>query len=288
MKKLLTLLLLFIGGNVAFGQPGNDDCSGLIDLGIAPICPAVDTFTNMDATLSVVFSDPLLNIPACFEGGVVNSDVWFSFTVPADGSVVDFTVIASGVNGPNGAILQPEVAVYRGDCLLDELQELNCATSVLGESQVEIDLLGLTPGLTYFLRIADWSASATPNWGDFELCVKEYDPVFNMGEEPSTAACSGTLYDSGGPDADYGSGENLTFTICPEDFHQCIFINVNSYNFENNFDFLTFYAGNSTSAPQITQLSGAGANFEVQAFSDCVTVAFHSDASITAPGFELT
>jgi gliding motility-associated-like protein len=288
MKKHFTFLFLLIGSCAVFSQPVNDDCSGLIDLGEAPVCPAADTFTNVDATQSVVFSDPGLNIPACFEGGVVDRDVWFSFTVPSDGSVVDFTVTVTGVTGPNGAIVQPEIAIYRGDCLLDELQELNCAAALAGESQVETDLLGLTPGLSYFLRIADWTASATPNWGDFELCVKEYEPVFNMGEASSTGVCDGTLYDSGGPAGDYGNNENLTFTICPEVFHQCIFINVVSYDLENNFDFLTFYAGNSTNAPQITQLSGAGAGFEVQAFSDCVTVAFNSDGSFTAPGFELT
>ncbi|TAK43066.1 MAG: T9SS type B sorting domain-containing protein [Saprospiraceae bacterium] len=288
MKKHFTFLLLFFSTSAIFSQPTNDDCSGLIDLGEAPICPVVGIFTNVDASESVVFSDPGLNIPACFEGGVVDRDVWFSFTVPNDGSVVDFTVMVTGVNGPNGAIMQPQVAIYRGDCLLDELQELDCAAALPGDSQVDIDLLGLTPGLSYFLRIADWTASATPNWGDFELCIKEYDPVFNMGEAPSTAVCAGTLFDSGGPAGDYGSNENLTFTICPQDFHQCIFINVASYDFENNFDFLTFYAGSSTNAPQITQLNGSGGGFEVQAFSECVTVAFHSDGSVQAAGFELS
>ena len=288
MKKILLTCSLICTFIFSFAQPSNDDCSGLLDLGQAPVCPVPDTFNNVGATLSSVFSNPLENIPSCFTGGVINRDVWFSFLVPPDGSVVNFTLELTGVDGPNGSILQPQVAVYRGECLPDELQELDCVTSAPGESFVELDLLGLTPGLPYFLRISDWSASATPNWGDFVLCVKEYEPVFNMGQETYTASCYGTLYDSGGPDEDYGNSENLTFTICPSDFHQCIFINVQSISLEDDFDFLNFFAGSSVTAPQISDLTGFGSGVEIQASSSCVTIQFDSDASVNDEGFELT
>lgn len=288
MKKLFALALLIAGSVSLFAQPANDDCIGLIDLGEAPICPIPDTFHNVDATLSVVFSQPNENIPSCFEGGVIDRDVWFSFQVPVDGSVTDFTISVTGVDGPNGSITQPQVAVYRGDCELDGLQELDCATSSLGETEVVFDLLGLTPGLTYFLRIADWTASAMPNWGDFVLCVDEYDPVFNMGDAASTTSCAGTLFDSGGPNGDYGNSENFTFTICPDDFHQCIFIDLTQFNIETNFDNLTFFAGDDTSDPQITNVTGAGGGIELQTFSDCLTVQFTSDGSVADAGWELT
>lgn len=288
MTRLLTFLFSLFLAFSAFAQPSNDDCSGLIDLGVAPVCPVPDTFNNVGATLSLVFLNPLENIPSCFTGGIVDRDVWFSFTVPPDGSVLDFTIEVTGVEGPNGSIQQPQIAVYRGDCQLDELQELGCATALPGEDKVEIDLLGLTPGLPYFLRVSDWSASALPNWGDFVLCVKEFEPVFNMGEETFTASCSGTLYDSGGPDGDYASNETLTFTICPDEFNQCIFINVNSFNLENTFDFLNFYAGDDITAPLLTDLTGSGSNVEVQAAGGCVTILFDSDFSVADEGFELT
>ncbi len=288
MHKFLTFFTLFFLAFNLSAQPSNDDCSGLIDLGEAPICPFPDTFNNVDATQSVVFSSPLDNIPSCFTGGVVDRDVWFSFTVPADGSILDFTIELTGVGGPNGSILQPQLAVYRGDCLLDELQELDCVTSAPGETSLDLDLQGLTPGLPYFLRISDWSASGTPNWGDFVLCVKEFVPVYNMGDETSSTSCFGTLYDSGGPDGDYSNNENLTFTICPDDFHQCIFINVNSFDLENDFDFLNFYAGPNISAPSITDLTGSGSNVEIQVHSSCVTIQLDSDFSVSDQGFELT
>ncbi|MFT5765162.1 MAG: hypothetical protein ACI8X3_002599, partial [Saprospiraceae bacterium] len=121
MKKVLifTLTLLFLGNLAA--QPVNDECMGLINLGIAPICPHPDTFNNVDATLSMVFSDPGMNIPGCFNG-TGDRDVWFQFTTPAD--ITDFNITITGVSGPNGSITQPQVAVYRGDCSLDNLSEL--------------------------------------------------------------------------------------------------------------------------------------------------------------------
>jgi gliding motility-associated-like protein len=288
MKKTLTFLSLLLSFNIAFAQPANDDCIGLTDLGIAPICPVLDTFTNVNATQSVVFSSPTDNIPSCFTGGTVDRDVWFMFTVPPDGSVVDFTITVTGVVGPNGSIQQPQVAIYRGECLLDELQELDCATAAPNNDEVEINLIGLTPGLPYFLRISDWSASGTPKWGDFVLCISEYVPVFNMGDETFTAACAGTLYDSGGPTGNYSGNENHTFTVCPQDFTQCIFLDVQSYSTEVDFDFLEIYLGNSTNAPQLTSLNGFGTNLQLQVHGQCVTFQFTSDGSINDEGFALT
>ncbi len=289
MKKNLLLLSFLFSLSTLFAQPINDDCGGLIDLGTAPICPAVlDTFTNVGATSSVTASNPAFEVPACFNGGIVDRDVWFMFTVPTDGSLVDIQIDITGVDGPNGSITQPQVAVYRGDCLIDELQELACATSGLGENAITIDLESLTPGLDYFLRINDWTASATPNEGDFVICIDEFDPCFNLCDVENTSDSSeGKLYDSGGPDGDYMNNEDCTFTICPSAFHQCIFIDVIDYQIESGFDNLIFYAGEDTNAPQIFSLTGTGSNFGVQASSDCVTIQFTSDGSVTNPGFFL-
>ncbi|MEK7254664.1 MAG: gliding motility-associated C-terminal domain-containing protein, partial [Bacteroidota bacterium] len=265
-----------------------DDCSGIVHLGTAPICPVPDTFNNVGATTSLVFSNASMNIPACFTGGVVNRDVWFSFDVPASGDLVDFTLKITGINGQNSSLKQPQVAVYRGDCELDGLEILTCATSGLGSSQLDLDLLGLTPGLTYFLRISDWSASASPNSGDFVLCLKEYDPVFNMGEAPSASACAGTLFDSGGPSGSYSNSQNQTFTICPSEFHQCIFVNVVILQTEQSSDYLRFFAGTNTSAPSLGSLDGFADNVQLQVNSSCLTVQFTSDGSFTDAGFELT
>ncbi len=287
MKGLFIFIPLFFSFSNLFAQPSNDDCSGIIDLGTIPICPHPDTFTNFGATKSIPFTNPSDNLPSCFTGGVINRDVWFQFLVPPDGSVVDFTIELTGVNGPNGSIVQPQIAVYRGDCLIDGLAELFCATAAPGETEVSIELVGTTPGLPLFLRISDWSASGTPNWGDFQLCVKPFDPVFNMGEESSTTSCFGTLYDAGGPNADYPSGQNNSFTVCPQIFTECIAVDIVLVSTEEGFDFLRVFAGDDTNSPLLANFDAYGTNVQLQVPGQCVTFQFISDGSIQDEGFEL-
>ncbi len=288
MIRILPFLFFFFTHIILFAQPSNDECATLINLGEAPICPVLDTFNNVLATASVISSTTNGNIPSCFNGSAPDADVWFSFDIPADGSLVDVQIELDAVDGPNGEILQPQMAIYRGDCSIDGLEELDCVAALAGENSLEILLLGLTPGFTYYLRVEDWSASASPNWGDFVLCIKEPDVEFNMGDTDLVSFCSGTLYDSGGPDATYSNGENNTFTICPSDPHSCINIDLISANIENNFDNLTFYAGNSTAAPVFLNITGGSGATSFGLDSDCVTIGFTSDGSVTQAGFELT
>jgi gliding motility-associated-like protein len=287
MKHLFTIIFSTIFSYGLLAQPINDDCSGIIDLGEIPYCSAPAQYTNVDATASNI--DPLNNIPVCFTSGGVARDVWFQFTVPADGSILDVTVSVLGNTAGNGTMQNPQVAVYRGDCVFEGLAELDCASAPNGVNEVTLDLFGLTPGLTYFLRINDYSASATPNAGTFRLCVEEYVANIIMGETLTSSSCTGTLFDSGGEGGDYSSGENLTFSVCPQDFTQCIIFNVVEYNTEAGFDFLGFYVGPDLTGIEVIQLDGSGSNFEVQIpTQNCATVAFSSDGSIVDQGFQIT
>ena len=287
MKSTFFLIFFSLVSWALWSQPVNDNCSGLIDLGTLPSCNTSNIYTNVGASASNIGFG---NNPSCFNGGAANRDVWFAFTVGNDFTDVTITVLGTA-SGPNGQpIGNPQIALYRGDCELDGLAELACISAADGSAQVALDVLGLTPGVTYYLRINDYSASAAPNAGDFTLCVDEYVPAINIGTSPGSSACFGTLYDSGGPDADYGGGENHTFVICPSDFHECIIIDLLSFATENGFDRVNFFAGNSTSAPLIASATGVdnGNEFEVFASSQCVTVQFISDGSLNNEGFELT
>jgi gliding motility-associated-like protein len=280
-------LCFLLSSSLSAQAPVNDDCPGIIDLGDIPICPVPGTFTNVDATGSVVFTDINMNQPSCWNGSQPETDVWFSFNVPVASPILDITVEVNGVAGPNGAILQPQVAIYRGECLLDEMEELACATSAVGETTVEVDLIGLDPGFTYFIRIEDWSATAANNWGDFEICLKEPEQIFNMGEEPGSGACEGTLFDSGGPDGNYQNNEFNTFVICPNTTTNCINIDVVSTQIETNFDNLTFFEGDDINGSQLWNFTGTGGAVSLQLGGDCITVLFDSDFSVVQAGFEL-
>ena len=103
------------------------------------------------------------------------------------------------------------------DCMLDGLDEMACIAAAPGSNSVDLTLLNLTPGLSYYLRINDYSATAGTNSGTFKLCVQPYVPDINIGEEPSSESCTGTLWDSGGPTGDYAELEDLEFSICPQE-----------------------------------------------------------------------
>ncbi len=294
MKKLFILLFTIVGlYSAAQAQaPANNECAAAVNLGNLPSCDTT-SYSNVGATASNI--DPDFNAPICFNGSTTQRDVWFAFTMPANGSILDITIRVEGTGGTAG-LKNPQIALYRGDCGFGNLQEISCNSAPLNGLSALIDQLGLVAGETYYLRVNDYSASASPNAGKFRVCITKYNPEINIGSAPGSTACFGTLYDSGGPNAPYSSGQDLTFTICPNDIHACIAINVEQFDIETPFnlnqdyDYLNFYAGNSTTAPLIGRLRGVDNNnqFLVKSDASCITVKFHSDLSGTKPGFKLT
>ncbi len=292
MRKLSTFVVLLLTCGSLFAQiPLNDDCTGLFDLGPAPFCETT-IFSNENATPTNIGND---NNPTCFNSGVAQRDVWFAFTCPD--TLFDFRITLTGV-GAN-SILNPEFAVYRGDCQFDGLAELLCAKADIGENVLFLDVAGLTPGLQYFIRVSDYSVTATPNSGDFTLCVTPIPPSSNVDDGGSTL-CEGTLYDTGGPDGDYGPDEDHTFVICPTQPSGCINFTLDYFNIEDGSvfagDFMTFYDGDDTNAPVLAELGGdggfgfpgggGGVCFQVLATSGCLTVQFQSDGTNEFEGWQ--
>ncbi|MFN0033984.1 MAG: gliding motility-associated C-terminal domain-containing protein [Saprospiraceae bacterium] len=290
MKALFVIPFTVFSSFFAAAQtPVNDDCAGLVDLGAVPYCSQPAQFTNLNATTSNI--DPMANVPVCWNN-VGNRDVWFRFSLPANGSVTDVSIGVWGNVAGNGTLKMPQLAVYRGDCAFGQLSELACIAAPLNVNEVHLDLFGLDPGVSYFLRINDYSATANPNWGTFKLCVEPFIPDINMGDAPGSSSCSGTLWDSGGPAGDYDDNENETFVICPSEAHQCIKLNFVSYSTEFDplfdYDVIRVYEGDDTGGNLLQTLEGAGANLEIQLSSDCVTIEFESDISIVEEGFQMT
>jgi len=288
MKNILLVTLSLFLVTFSYGQaPSNNECSAEVDLGVVPNCGET-VYTNVNATASDI---GVGNNPTCFNGGTTQNDVWFTFTTSDE--IRDITIRVQGTDaGSNSALQNPQLAVYRGTCLVNGLQEIGCISSNDGAGSLELDLFDLSANVTFFLRVNDFSATGTPNWGDFTICVEEYVADFNMGEEASTEACTGTLYDSGGADGTYGINENSTFTICPDDPHSCIQIDVVEFATESLFgapiDFLNIYSGTNTDDPLVATLFGVGSNLPVFVEGDCATIQFVSDLSVNLDGFMLT
>ncbi|MEK7257837.1 MAG: choice-of-anchor L domain-containing protein, partial [Bacteroidota bacterium] len=217
-------------------------------------------------------------------------DVWFAFT--AVDTILDYRITVTGVFDSTlniASMVNPQIAVYRGDCVFDGLELLECATSDNGETEVYLELSGLTPGIPYYLRINDWSPSGTPNEGAFKLCIEKKPPVTTI-DQGSSTLCSGTLCDSGGPNGDYGNDENFTFTICPTAPHNCINFNLQYYNLDVGSDQILFYDGPNANSPLLGSLtsgftSQGGVCYSVSASSGCLTIVFKSDANAVFEGF---
>ena len=293
-KITYTVFLLFLFTQIHAQVPTNDDCTNSIQLGTAPFGTCTTTeFTNVNATLSSIFSTVTDNVPSCWPA--VNNDVWFEFQTPADGSFTDFQIsVTSTGSNPIG---QFKAALYRGDCLEDELAELGCGVAAAGETEILLNpasTSGLTPGLTYFIRVDDQSSTASPVWGTFNVCVDSLPDINIMCDDSFSDANSGVLFDSGGPDNNYSDNENCTFTICPTAPPGCINLTLDFYDIENAgfqlFDFLNIHDGNSTNSPQLGEpnIEGGGSCYSVFASSGCVTIDWIADGGVTESGFQIS
>lgn len=143
MKYCITLIIsFFLVSWLAAQAPANDECSTATDLGVAPFCDASMVFSNVDATDSNIGD---FNVPSCYANGVVNRDVWFSFT-PSD-TISDYRISITGNSSGQAAIVNPQLTIYRGLCIENGLAELICADAEAGSSEVSVDLFQLTVGL---------------------------------------------------------------------------------------------------------------------------------------------
>ncbi|MEZ4886031.1 MAG: choice-of-anchor L domain-containing protein [Chitinophagales bacterium] len=113
----------------------------------------------------------------------------------------------------------------------------------------------------------------------------------------SVTDVTGTLYDSGGPNGDYGNNQDLVFTICPTVTCECLVLEFDYIDLEfdnggffgggpNFYDLLYVHNGNSTSAPLLATLQGTSGPVNIYADSGCVTLHFDSDGSINWDGWE--
>lgn len=293
MKKffLVAAAFLFLALNLVAQAPINNECATAINLGVAPSCDTSIVYSNDNATLSNIGDE---NNPSCFNGGIPNRDVWFSFVCPD--TLFDFRILLSGNGGVLNTIVNPQIAVYRGDCTFNDLFELSCAIADVGETGVYLDLVGLTPNVTYYIRVSDYSLTATPNSGNFTLCVDKLPEIVTI-DQGSSNQCMGTITDSGGANGDYGPNEDYVFTICPSQPTACITFTLEYFNIEENFtDGLTIYDGNSINAPELVSINsfafsqtsvsaGGGVCFKVHGTSPCMTLQFLSDNFVEFEGF---
>lgn len=116
------------------------DTAEVVTLGINEAGPEV-TGTNVGATDSGV-PDPSCN--SFYEG----SDIWYSFTTPADVDVVTLDIASSGFSST--------ISVIYDNCV--DLNEIDCDVQFTSNPTVTFE--SLAPETTYFLRLYDFSGDS--------------------------------------------------------------------------------------------------------------------------------
>lgn len=161
-RYLILLAFLFASTSSSLkAQVFNDECENALFLGsIVSYCSEFGEFTNTGATLSNDVE------PFCWFN--TGADVWFSFTPASPGVLIQ--MFGRQLSG-DGAIVQPEVALYQGPC--NNLVELGCNTISTGPNDLNLTVTDLIIGQTYYIR----AAGRDMREGNFQLCVQTFVPV---------------------------------------------------------------------------------------------------------------
>ncbi len=155
LRFFLVLLPLFSGFS-AFGQFNNECSTATLILNPENFCSLAGAGTTVGATSS--------NVPASACFGANGQDVWYSFVAIAS----EVTVIIRGFtfDNPGGSLLLPTMSLYSGPC--GSLTELDCTSDLFFSNIVELSASGLTPGETYYFRVAGAIG------GTFQYCIRNY------------------------------------------------------------------------------------------------------------------
>jgi len=146
-----------------------DDCTNAILISdVTNFCSENAAYSNTSATLSANVN------PTCFTQS--NQDVWFKFVAVATNVNID---IYGDIN-ERGTLQQPQIAFYKGNCTTN--LEFECISSTNNFATINAD--GLLVGETYYFRVN----SRNNRSGTFQVCVNNFLPPSNPGQDCNTAA----------------------------------------------------------------------------------------------------
>lgn len=162
--------------NVCIGTPppppANDNCGGAIALTVNPdfMCGTVTPGTIASATASPEGT-------TC--GGTDDDDVWFSFVAVGTSHTVDLLNITGGTTDLYHA-------VFTGTCG-------SLGAPLICSDPNNSTLTGLTPGVTYYVRVYSWTATAGQT-SAFNICIGTPPPP------PANDNCGGAVALTVNPD----------------------------------------------------------------------------------------
>ena len=141
-----------------YTPPGNDMCTNATTLTVG------NNFDEHDVVAELLGCTPTPGITSlsCTNGGFGNgNDIWYELTVPNNGAVrVETAAFVSST------LADTVLAAYTGTCT--NLQEVACNDDGGTGSFTVLDVTGLTPGSTLYIRANEY---ATNNYDKFRISV---------------------------------------------------------------------------------------------------------------------
>ncbi|MBL8002957.1 MAG: T9SS type A sorting domain-containing protein [Flavobacteriales bacterium] len=164
-------------------SPANDNPCGAVSLPVNTSC------VNTSGTNAFATATSGIPAPGC--GSAPTTDVWYTFTAPATGAV--------NISTTAGTLTDAVMALYAATTCSSGFSVIACNDDFGGGYMPYLQVTGLTPGTTYYVRIWGYSGGT----GTFSLCATSFTPV--AGDDPCTAnaltlstSCTGTTYSNTG------------------------------------------------------------------------------------------
>ena len=141
----------------------NDDPCGATTLAVNNACTPLATTTFGATTTASTVYDTGGQGSGCGTLGTPR-DVWFKFTTAATGPTS--TQVRIAVTGGPASVLR----AYSGTACTGPLTFLSCTSSASNTAAPNLDLTGLLPSTTYYVRVSEFSTAGT--LGNFTICAQ--------------------------------------------------------------------------------------------------------------------
>ncbi len=160
------------------GDNPNDEACESLTLTVEEVCNFA-TLSNTLATGSPTAPPDCAGDPTVGYGG---GDVWASFIAPVESVIIEFDLVAGS------DLTDPVLAVYSADDCNEVSQLVACDDDSGPGFLPFLELDGLTPGSTYYLRIWEFNNNS---FGEVDVCVWTQESLVcePSGLQVSQAAC---------------------------------------------------------------------------------------------------
>ncbi len=116
------------------------------------------------------------------------------------------------------------------------------------------------------------------NWEHYYRLINENYTVTNI------TSANGVFTDTGGPLGNYSDDER-NFWLFGSSNSTSVSVNFNTFDLEQDYDFLFIYDGDTISAPLIGKYTGTNSPGNITSTSGSLLIEFRSDCGVTSPGW---